>query len=165
MLKRAVGAELADFHKSCTMIAPPFYNAMIDIAIRFKARATKDLLHGQRFSDRVPAHFHHVHPRHRGSYHPVCGDVIGWEMLFAKISNHVDNFPIARGSASAAHNLGWEIITPNGLKLGHNNFRQLDGDIQLAGGPQNMLECNRALSEKWYNLFIDSILLLIPKPE
>jgi hypothetical protein len=85
--------------------------------------------------------------------------------LFAKISNHVDNLPIARGSASAAYDLGWEIITPNRLKLGRNNFRQLDGNVQLAGGPQNMLERNRALSEKWYQLFVDRIPLLIPTPE
>jgi hypothetical protein len=30
----------------------------------------------------------------------LCNTVLGWETLFAKISDHVDNLPIARGSAS-----------------------------------------------------------------
>jgi hypothetical protein len=51
------------------------------------------------------------------------------------------------------------------LKLGRNNFRQLDGEIVLAGGPQTMLERNRLLTERWYSLFVDRIPLLIPKPE
>jgi hypothetical protein len=38
MLKRGVSIELADFHN-----APPFYSAMIDIPMGFKARLTKDL--------------------------------------------------------------------------------------------------------------------------
>jgi hypothetical protein len=94
-----------------------------------------------------------------------CNTLIGWETVFARISNHIDNLPIARGSASAPNYLGWEIITPNRLKLGRNNFRQLEGEIELTGGPQTMLERNRLLSEKWYQLFIDRIPLLIPKPE
>jgi hypothetical protein len=95
----------------------------------------------------------------------LCNTVLGWETVFARISDHVDNLPIARGSSSAAYDLGWDIITPNRLKLGRNNFRQLDGDIELSGGPQTMLDRNRALSEKWYKLFVERIPLLIPKAE
>jgi hypothetical protein len=91
--------------------------------------------------------------------------VLGWETVFARISDHVDNLPIARGSSTAAYDLGWEVITPNRLKMGRNNFRQLEGDIQLSGAPQTMLECNRMLTEKWYEIFVERIPLLIPKPE
>jgi hypothetical protein len=95
----------------------------------------------------------------------LCHTVIGWETIFAKISDHVDNLPIARGSSSAPNDLGWEIITPNRLKLGRNNFRQLEGEIQLSGGPQTMLEQNRRLTEKLYQQFVDRIPLLVPKAE
>jgi hypothetical protein len=70
--------------------------------------------------------------------------------------------PIARGSSHAPNDLGWEIITPNRLKLGSNNFRQLEGHIILSGGPQTMLERNRLLQEKWYDIFINRIHLHIP---
>jgi hypothetical protein len=95
----------------------------------------------------------------------LCNTVLGWETVFARISDHVDNLPIARGSSYAAYDLGWDIITPNRLKLGRNNFRQLDGEIQLSEGPQTMLDRSRALSEKWYKLFVERIPLLIPKAE
>jgi hypothetical protein len=36
--------------------------------------------------------------------------MIGWETLFARIASQIDDLPIARGSASAATDLGWEII-------------------------------------------------------
>ena len=50
-----------------------------------------------------------------------------WETLFSKVANTVDNLPMAKGSTSNASNLGYEIITPNRLKLGRNNFQTLDG--------------------------------------
>ena len=46
-----------------------------------------------------------------------------WDTLFARISNTIDNLPIARGDASNELNFGYEVITPNRLKLGRNNFR------------------------------------------
>jgi hypothetical protein len=42
MLCRAVRLELADLHKFRTVIVPPFYAAMLDIAMGFQARPTKD---------------------------------------------------------------------------------------------------------------------------
>jgi hypothetical protein len=253
MLRRAVRLELADLHKFRTVIAPPFYAAMLDIAMGFQARPTKDsrkcftvnalvivclltsatsihVIEGlttqsvimalERHSSRygAPAHLfvdsgtqleklqdtsfslhsiegwgpsnatftvtvstpkaHEQQGRVEAKIKilrdmlqtfsdtcSLCHTVIGWETIFAKISDHVDNLPIARGSASAPNDLGWEIITPNRLKLGRNNFRQLEGEIQLSGGPQTMLERNRRLTEKWYQLFVDRIPLLVPKAE
>jgi hypothetical protein len=94
-----------------------------------------------------------------------CNTLIGWETLFARIASAIDDVPIARGSASASTDLGWEIITPNRLKLGRNNYRQLDGPIKLDNCPQTQLERNRLLTCKWYEIFIDRIHLLIPPPQ
>jgi hypothetical protein len=253
MLRRTVELELADLHSARTTIAPPFYAVMMDIAMGFKARPTKDarkcftvnalvivclltsatsihVIEGlttqsvvmalERHSTRygAPAHVfvdagtqleklqdtsfslraiegwsstgstfsvtvatpkaHQQQGRVEAKIRvlrdmlqtfsdtsELCNTVIGWETVFARISNHVDNLPIARGTSSAPNDLGWEIITPNRLKLGRNNFRQLDGEIELSGSPQSMLERNRLLTERWYQLFIDRIPLLIPKPE
>jgi len=90
--------------------------------------------------------------------------LIGWETIFARISSAVDDLPIARGSASAASDIGWEIITANRLKLGRNNYRQLDGPIRLEGNPSKQLERNRILTSKWYELFLERLSLLIPPP-
>jgi len=90
--------------------------------------------------------------------------LLGWETLFARIADHIDNLPIARGSTRAPSDLGWEVITPNRLKLGRNNFRQLEGNVVLHGGPQNLLERSRLLQERWYELFLERIHLLVPGP-
>jgi hypothetical protein len=59
----------------------------------------------------------------------VCNTLLGWETTFTIITNRIDSLPIAQGSASTATDLGWEVITPNRLKLGCNNHRQLTGHI------------------------------------
>ena len=69
-----------------------------------------------------------------------CNTLLGWETVFAKVACAIDDIPIARGSANAAYDLGWEIITPNRLKLGRNNHRQLEGLIKLDNCPQTQLE-------------------------
>ena len=94
-----------------------------------------------------------------------CNTLLGWETTFAKIASAIDDLPIARGSASAASDLGWEIITPNRLKLGRNNNRQLEGPIKLDNCPQSQLERNRLLSQRWYEIFVKRLSLLIPPPE
>ena len=48
--------------------------------------------------------------------------VLQWETLFSKIANTVDNLPMVKGNASNSSNLGFEIIIPNRLKLGRNNY-------------------------------------------
>ena len=93
----------------------------------------------------------------------LVNTLIGWETTFCRISDFLDNVPIARGSSKAPTDLGWEIITPNRLKLGRNNFRQLEGTVVLSGAPQTMLDRNRALTEKWYEIFVQRIHLLVPQ--
>ena len=54
------------------------------------------------------------------SNHPQT--VLQWETLFSKIASTVDNLPMAKGNSKNAANLGYEIITPNRLKLDWNNY-------------------------------------------
>ena len=89
--------------------------------------------------------------------------LLGWETTFLGIADQIDDLPIARGSDRAPTDLGWEIITPNRLKLGRNNFRQLEGTIILSNAPQMQLERNRLCQERWYELFVERLHLLVPK--
>jgi hypothetical protein len=62
----------------------------------------------------------------------VCNNtMMGWETLFARIASQVNDIPIARGSAAAVTDLGWEIITPNRLKIRRNYHKNLDGPVIL----------------------------------
>ena len=52
--------------------------------------------------------------------------VLQRETLFSKIANRVDNLSMAKDNTTITTNLGYEIITPNRLKLGRNNFQSLE---------------------------------------
>ena len=93
----------------------------------------------------------------------LVNTLLGWETTFLRIADQIDDLPIARGSDRAPTDLGWEIITPNRLKLGRNNFRQLEGTIILSNAPQTQLERNRLCQERWYELFVERIHLLVPR--
>ncbi len=93
----------------------------------------------------------------------TCRTLLEWETVFARIASQVDDVPNARGSANAATDLGWEIITPNRLKLGRNAHRNLEGPAVLDNNPASQLERNRLIFQKWYTLFLDRIPLLIPR--
>ena len=82
--------------------------------------------------------------------------------MFARIASQVDDLPIARGSATAATDLGWEIITPNRLKLGRNAHRNLEGPVVLDNNPASQLERSRLIFSKWYKIFLERLPLLIP---
>jgi len=82
--------------------------------------------------------------------------------MFARIASQVDDVPIARGSANAATDLGWELITSNRLKLGRNTHWNLEGPVVLDNNPTNQLERNQLIFQKWYVIFLDRVPLLIP---
>jgi len=92
----------------------------------------------------------------------LCDTLLGWETVFARIASQVDDLPIARGSSSAPTDIGWEIITPNRLKLGRNNHRNLDGEVILDGAPRTLLDRNKAIFKSWYGIFMDRLHLLVP---
>jgi hypothetical protein len=91
-----------------------------------------------------------------------CNTLMGWETVFARIASQIDDVPIARSTSTAPSDLGWEIITPNRLKLGRNNFRQLEGEVVLDSCPQSQLDRNRSIMKEWYTIFIDRVHLLVP---
>ena len=91
---------------------------------------------------------------------------IQWETLFFKISSQIDDVPIAKTNSSNLNDPGWSIITANRLKLGRNNNRSLEGSINLlkGAGITALLRRNQELQKVWYQLFIDKIHHLIPRP-
>jgi len=91
-----------------------------------------------------------------------CNTLLGWETVFARIASQIDDVPIARGTSTAPTDLGWEIITPNRLKLGRNNFRCLEGEVVIEACPQTQLERNRDLLREWHSIFIERVQLLVP---
>lgn len=97
----------------------------------------------------------------------VAMSPLQWETLFAKITNMIDDLPIAKCSSSNVNDPGWEIITPNRLKLGRNNNRSLTGSINIekAAGPDAMLKRNQEIQKLWYQMFLDRIHHLIPRPK
>ena len=59
---------------------------------------------------------------------------------------------MAKGNMSNSSNLGYEIITPNRLKLGENNYRALEGSgikLDMASNLTALLERNRELYCEW----------------
>ncbi len=95
----------------------------------------------------------------------VCRTLLEWETMFARIASQVDNLPIARGSATAATDLGWEIITPNRLKLGRNSHRNLEEPVVLDNNLKNQLKRSKLIFAHWYKIFLDRLPLLIPTVE
>ena len=91
-----------------------------------------------------------------------------WDCLFAKISNCIDNLPIARGDNSSATNLGYEIITPNRLKMGRNNCRSLEGagvKLEMSSNFTRILERNRDIYKCWFKIFMDNVHMLGLRPK
>ena len=90
-----------------------------------------------------------------------------WDTLFSKISNSIDNLPIARGDTSNETSLGYEIITPNRIKLGRNNFRSLEGngiDLDMTSNFTQILDRNRSIYQQWYQSFMENVHLLNLRP-
>ena len=86
-----------------------------------------------------------------------------WDTLFSRISNALDNLPLARGDKTNESALGYEIITPNRLKLGRNNSRSLEGygiDLEMSSNFTKILDRNRSIYQQWYQTFIDNVQLL-----
>ena len=92
--------------------------------------------------------------------------VLQWENLFSRISNMINDLPIAKCTRSNLTDPGWDIITPNRLILGRNNMRSIEGCISLTKsiGSENLLRKNQAIMTTWYQLFTDRIHHLIPRP-
>ena len=75
---------------------------------------------------------------------------------------------MAKGKTTNATNLGIDIITPNRLKLGRNNYRSLEGSgikLDMSSNLTALLERNRELYCEWYRIFIENIHMLDLRPK
>ena len=96
-----------------------------------------------------------------------CMTAVQWETLFSKISNQINDLPIAKGTSTNVNDPGWQIITANRLMLGRNNNRTLEGsfDLSKGSGMSNLLKRNKEIQTLWYQIFIDKLHHLIPRPQ
>ena len=65
-----------------------------------------------------------------------------WETTFARISNALNDLPIAKGGNTRVASDSFDVITPNRLLLGRNNMRGLSGDgidIETSANLQKLL--------------------------
>ena len=85
--------------------------------------------------------------------------VLQWETVFTKIANHLDNIPIAKGNNSNNSDLGFDILTPNRMKLGKNNYRSLNGSIDITNRalPSDILDRNRKITSTFLQILVDRI--------
>ena len=90
-----------------------------------------------------------------------------WETVFAKISNTLDDVPMAKGNSSNVSDLGFDILTPNRLKMGRNNFRSIyiDGQIVDPTIPSKLLEKNRKIMSAFFQILMDRLHHLQLKPK
>jgi len=77
--------------------------------------------------------------------------------MFSKVASAIDDIPISKGNSSNVSDIGFEVLTPNRLKLGRNNFRSLHGSIDLSGKnlPSALLSRNRKLTSAFMQTMID----------
>jgi hypothetical protein len=93
--------------------------------------------------------------------------VIQWETVFSKVASALDDLPLAKGHTSNASDSGFDIITPNRLKLGRNNNRSLMGSIEMqnAALPSDILDRNRKITSAYLQILIDRIHHFQHRPE
>ena len=92
---------------------------------------------------------------------------IGWETLFSKVASTVNDTPIAKSNSTHAYDPGFEVLTPNRLLMGRNNFRAMTGggvDLKMSSNLRNLLDRNQQIYEQWFRLYIDSIHMFMLRP-
>ena len=93
--------------------------------------------------------------------------VIQWETVFSKVASNLDDLPMAKGHTSNASDSGFDIITPNRLKLGRNNNRSLMGSIRMenAALPSDILDRNRRITSAYLQILVDRVHHFQHRPE
>ena len=100
------------------------------------------------------------------NFSTVTLTVIEWETLFSRCSNELDELPICRLDRATNDDFGWDLLTPNRLKLGRSNQRSLDGPISILrpAGPVELLKRTIDIQKYWYGLLLDRLHHLVPRP-
>ena len=96
----------------------------------------------------------------------VAMTALQWETVFSKMASQIDDLPMARVDKSTSSDPGWELLTPNRLKLGRSNNRSIEGTIKLdpSTGPVQLLKRIQDIQSYWYELLLDRLHHLIPRP-
>ena len=89
-----------------------------------------------------------------------------FETVFSSIANDLNNLPIARTDSSSARSRKFELITPNRLLLGRNNFRSLSLDIKLCEPtlPSKILENNAKIFAVYMQTLIEHLHYFLGSP-
>jgi hypothetical protein len=89
-----------------------------------------------------------------------------WDTIFAKMSSEIDDIPLARSDRIANLDFGWELLTPNRFKLGRCNNRAIEGPLVISDSttPSQLLNRIQDIQRYWYQLLLDRMHHLIPKP-
>ena len=90
---------------------------------------------------------------------------LGWECLFSRIDNDLNNLPISRASSTGTTRPEWSVLTPNRLLLGRNNKRSMVGPLVINATPSLSFERLQEAQEEWYRLFMKQIHLFVPSPK
>ena len=90
---------------------------------------------------------------------------LGWECLFSRIANDLNNLPISRASSTGTTRPEWSVLTPNRLLLGRNNKRSMVGPLVINATPSLSFERLQEAQEEWYRLFMKQIHLFVPSPK
>jgi hypothetical protein len=92
---------------------------------------------------------------------------IQWETVFSKMASEIDDIPIARADKADNSDFGWDILTPNRFKLGRSNMRAVEGPMYLkdSSSPSQLLKRIQQIQSYWYQLLLDRIHHLVPRPE
>ena len=92
--------------------------------------------------------------------------VLQWETIFAKVANMLDDIPMSKGNRSNVSDLGFDVITPNRLKLGRNNSRSLEGSIVITNNalPTDVLQRNRKITTTFFQILVDRIHHFLSRP-
>ena len=93
--------------------------------------------------------------------------VLGWETLFAIVANTINNVPIARIASSTTSSRGEadEILTPNRLLLGRNNFRSLERIDRSGTNLDKVTEKHHEIQKLFFELLLKNIFELVPQPK
>ena len=91
---------------------------------------------------------------------------LGWETIFAQMANAIDDIPIAKSNSSNVRNAEFELLTPNRLKLGRNNYRTFYGNGKLSDPslPSELLDQNRRIMSAFYQTLVDNLHYFQTKP-
>ena len=89
-----------------------------------------------------------------------------WETVFSKMASQIDDIPMARVDKTNNDDPGWELLTPNRFKLGRCNSRSIEGTIALdpKTGPTDLLKRIQEIQNYWYELLLDRLHHLVPRP-